>query len=178
MNKIVFEKWHWHWYFKDKMILNGQNNVRNELYMSALVDLDLLHLFLLLTMAKLWPTVFGIAKWPWPWPFEVQITQNGQNNIRNEFPTPQLVQIEVLHVHIHPETEKLDFHHSRWQPYLIWPLRHSCHYGGRAPQWFFMSRDPLTQFRWETPLTPNCEQDFKPDTVLLVFLTKLSIYRT
>ena len=44
------------------MILNDQNNVRNELYMSELVDVDLLHLFLLLTMAKLWPTVFGIAK--------------------------------------------------------------------------------------------------------------------
>ena len=46
MNKIIFE---------DKMILNGQNNIRNELYMSELVDLDLQHLFLLLTMAKLWP---------------------------------------------------------------------------------------------------------------------------
>ena len=37
------------------MILNGQNNIRNELYMSELVDLDLLNLFLRLTMAKLWP---------------------------------------------------------------------------------------------------------------------------
>ena len=36
------------------MVLNGQNNIRNELYMSELVDLDLLHLFLPLTMAKLW----------------------------------------------------------------------------------------------------------------------------
>ena len=53
--KIVFEKWHWYWYFKDKMILNGQNNIGIELYMSELVDLDLLHLFLHLTMAKLWP---------------------------------------------------------------------------------------------------------------------------
>ena len=28
------------------MILIGQNNIRNELYMSELVDLDVLHLFL------------------------------------------------------------------------------------------------------------------------------------
>ena len=37
------------------MILNGQNNIRNELYMSELVELNLLHQFLPLTMAKLWP---------------------------------------------------------------------------------------------------------------------------
>ena len=37
------------------MILNGQNNIRNELYMSELVDLDLLDVFLTPTMAELWP---------------------------------------------------------------------------------------------------------------------------
>ena len=45
-------------------------------------------------------TVFRMAKWPWPWPFKVRITRNVQNNIRNEFPMPQLVRIEVLHVYI------------------------------------------------------------------------------
>ena len=37
------------------MILNGQNIIRNELYMLELVDLDLLHMFLPLTMANIWP---------------------------------------------------------------------------------------------------------------------------
>ena len=37
------------------MILNGQNNIRKELYMSELVDLDLLGVFLTPTMAELWP---------------------------------------------------------------------------------------------------------------------------
>ena len=36
------------------MILNGQTNIRNELYMSELAELDLLHQCLTLTMAKLW----------------------------------------------------------------------------------------------------------------------------
>ena len=107
---------------------------------------------------------FRIAKWPWP--FKVKITSNHHNNIRNEFHTPQLVKMEVLHVFKLKKTKKLDFHHSWWRPYLMWPLRHSWHYGGRAPRWFFMSRDPLTQFKWEILSTPSCEQVYMLGTGL------------
>ena len=132
--------------------------------MPELVILDSIRQFFTPNNSHVMSKVFGIAICLWPWPFKVKITRNGQDNIRNEFPTPQLVKIEVLHVYIPSETKKLDFHHSRWQPYLIWLLRHSCHYGGQAPRWFFMSRDPLTQFKWEIPLTQNCEQAYRPGT--------------
>ena len=46
---------------------------------------------------------------------------NGQNNIKNEFHIPELVEIEVLHVYILSKTQKIDFHHGRRQPYLILP---------------------------------------------------------
>ena len=60
--------------------------------------------------------------WPWPRPFKVKMTPNGQNNIKIEFHTPELVEIEVLQVYILSKANKIDFHHGRRQPYLILPL--------------------------------------------------------
>ena len=51
------------------MILN-QHNVRNELYMTELVDLDFRPIARVFTPnnGHVLAMVFRIAKWPWPWP--------------------------------------------------------------------------------------------------------------
>ena len=50
------------------------------------------------------------------------MTQNCENNVRNEFYVPELVTLVVLHVHILQKTKKLNFQHGRRRPYWILPF--------------------------------------------------------
>ena len=104
-------------------------------------------------------------KKPWPCHLKVKMTRNVQNNTRNEFNALKSVEIEVSHL----LTKKYDFQNGRWRPFLIWLLRNSWPGGNQAPRWFFMSRDPLTYFKWETSPTPFCKRVYRPGTVLTCF---------
>jgi len=49
------------------------------------------------------------TKWSWPWPSDVTMTPDGKNNIKNEFPTPISVKLEVLHLHLLKKKKSWNF---------------------------------------------------------------------
>ena len=108
--------------------------------------------------------VFGIAKMTLTMTFRGQNHPEWTNQYQKWIPHTSISQKRGIAC---AYSKKLDIHHRRWRPYLIGPLRHSYHYGGQAPRWFFISRDPLTQFKWEIPPTPNCERVYRAGTGLL-----------
>ena len=149
--------------------------------MSDLVELDSLHLVFIHNNGQVMAKVFRIGKWPWPWPFKVKnkspnmvITISAINStyhIKSKWRYYMCIYIQKQRSWI--------FLIIRWQPYLIWLFRNSWHYGGRAPLWFFMSRDPLTQYKWEIPATPNCEWVYIRNLMysLCVHLRTVTMYR-
>ena len=42
------------------------------------------------------------------------------------------------------------------------------------PRWFFMSRHPLTKWKWETPLTPFCKRVYRRGTGLIELLLTMA----
>lgn len=96
-------------------------------------------------MTKLYRAkVFRIGKWPWTFKgkeIHSIIIIISEHNARYH---KKILNWDITCVYT-SRNKKWDFHHSRWRPYLIWPLHDLWHYGGWAPGWFFISRDPLTQ---------------------------------